>query len=134
MTGFGQCTSHVLNLKGSQTMEEVFVQKGNRHAGPLPLCLGAVCGCMAKVLVAYSSAKIHTAGESQKRAEPSVGEKPQQSLKTCLGTGILQEVSSDLEEMAALAISRMDYSWKTSFNGLLTSFALPARHRAARVH
>ena len=68
-SGFGQCSSHVLDLKGSQTMEEGFVQKGNnRHAGPLPLSLGALCGCTAKVFVAYSLAKTHRAGESRKRA------------------------------------------------------------------
>lgn len=117
MTGFGQCNSHVLDLKGSQTMEKGFAQKGNnRHVGALPLCLGAVCGCTAKVFVAYSSAKIHIVDESQNRAKPRVGEEPQQSPKTCLGTGIFQKVSSDLEETSALAISRMDYRCKTSFN------------------
>lgn len=64
-SGFGQCSFHFLCLKGSQTMEEGFVQKRNNWpAGPVPLCLGAVCGCMAKAFVACSSAKIHTAGES----------------------------------------------------------------------
>lgn len=29
MTGFGQCGSHLLDVKGSQTIEEGFVQKGN---------------------------------------------------------------------------------------------------------
>lgn len=38
-------------------------QKGNGHAEPLRLCLGAACDCTAKVFVAYSSAKTHIAGE-----------------------------------------------------------------------
>lgn len=134
MTGFGQCSSHFLDLKGSQTTEEGFVQKGNnRHAGPLPLCLGAVCGCMANVFVAYSPAKIHIAGESRKgQAKSGRGTTAiTQNLPRNRNTSIS---IPDFDEMAALAISRMDYCCKTSFNGLLTSFTSPAHHRAARVH